>query len=204
MKRQLRRLERILINLGLQEDTYTYDVKAQREVQAALFLLQVKQELRPGERLEELDLSIQPGYFFKWYGGPFSSRLDKAHKQLVDHLRHGERSSESGLAPPFQDSLLVRYAHDIGEDVKAPPVSDRTADFDTKDRRDRSLWMRTLASTAYGLASGWKIDDIERTVGKNLGPEWSDYVEPAMQRLEEFGLLKESQASNSRAPALAN
>lgn len=197
MKRRFRRLEHILRELGLNDAIQKHNVETRREVQAALFLLQIKQQLGPDETVEDFDLSSQSGYFFKWYGGPYSSRLDETHgqmvshlhhereknSQMVNHLRHEREKNGSFRGGEFANNLLVRSAHDIGRSIQSSP--DRPFD----DSRDRSLWMRTLATTAYCLAGGWDLNETRRKVSQALGDPWDNFVTDAIWRLDEFGLL---------------
>lgn len=132
------------------------------------------------------DLSAQSGYFFKWYAGPYSSRLDETHGKLVNHL-HYENPSNGHHDEEFSDSPLVILADEIGEDIHAP-----SGEGEVANDLDRSLWMRTLAIVAYGRAGGnWSVRKTRREAEENLGEQWGEYVDEAENWLMEIGLIDE-------------
>lgn len=184
MKRRFRRLERILRELGLDHATRRHDVEARREVQAAMFLLQMKQQLGPGETVADFDLSDQSGYFFKWYGGPYSSRLDETHGQMVSHLRYERKKNGSFKESEFANTLLVQSASEMRQSILSPPGESLGTP------REQSLWMRTLATTAYCLAGGWDFHETRQKVSGALGDQWDSFVDDAIRCLDEFELLE--------------
>jgi hypothetical protein len=175
MRKRFKRLQRILDELGLEEDARRYNVESRRDVQAVIFVLQLMQQK---ETEQDVDLSTQPGYFFKWYDGPYSSRLDETHGKLVDYARY-ETPTNGANDDVLDASPLVEFAEQMATMIDSPPTVE-----------DRSLWLRTLSIVAYGCVGGnWTDGRVRQAVEKNLGTEWGQYVEDAKARLAQLGLL---------------
>lgn len=182
MKARYKRLERLLDTLDV--DTDRLCAETRRAVQAIVFLTQIMQQ---HEQDGDVDLSAQIGYFFKWYGGPYSSRLEDVHRQLVTHLQHD--TTLNGVPDEqIANSPLVRQAECLRDRIDTPDDVD-----------DRSRWLRTLAVVAYLRVGGdWSRDGTREELRDTLGADCAQYLNEAEAALVDLGLPLASQPQDAK------
>lgn len=193
MKARYKRLERLLDTLDV--DTDRLCAETRRAVQAIVFLTQIMQQY---EQDGEVDLSAQIGYFFKWYGRPYSSRLEDVHRQLVTHLQHD--TTLNGVPDEqIANSPLVRQAERLRDRIETPDDID-----------DRSRWLRTLAMVAYLRVGGdWSREGTREELRETLGADCAQHLDAAEAVLADLGLLRIHQPheveedEDERTPATA-
>lgn len=172
MQSRHRQLEQILETLSIA--TTDLSVATRQEVQSVVFLTQLMgQTEQPGSP----DLATQSGYFFKWYGRPYSPRLNEVHRQLVEYVRHGVSGGD--------------YVHDDRSFTREPHVRKIVKQVQLPQERNvsRPKWYTMLAITAYlRVGADWSRAKAEDEVGQLLGEDYREYFEDAERQLSTLGL----------------
>ena len=110
-----------------------------KAVQASIFLAQV----RGCGIFDPID---QTGYFFKWHGGPYSSRLSENYDELVMQLWFENATGYS--------------------DMSSTPLASRAKSVynivDPKGGISFANWTEGVAAVAYLVGVGWKDEDVVR------------------------------------------
>jgi hypothetical protein len=165
MRKRFKRLKKILkaLDINVDEDRSNRS----KEVQAGVFLAQLRRQLEVGE----FDLTSQTGYFFKWYSGPYSSRLSEAYRDLLNYIRFENATNGGHVGTPS----LVRHARKVTESIEVP------------DNMERPDWMRTLAVIAYlRKAASWDKEAAIQEANSALDTDVASYFDEAERQIEKI------------------
>jgi len=162
MRKRFKRLKKILkaLDINVKQDRSNRS----KEVQAGVFLAQLRSQSEAGE----FDLTGQTGHFFKWYGGPYSSSLSEAYRDLLNYIPFENATNGGEIGEPS----LVRHAEKVTECIKEP------------DDISRPEWMRTLAVIAYlRHAADWDKDDAIQEADSALDVDVTKYFDRAENQI---------------------